>query len=127
MWLHCLLRLIDDSALRIRNCRPWGVSHQNRKPLARYCLIPQGAQYHARAWNLDVSNPWPEVAKTLTRVEWREDKGGFGMVLAWEGPSGTQHRLEAYANINFPECETMSQKHLPGGPRTNRNHADRLM
>ena len=48
MWLHCLLRLIDDSALRIRNCRFWGVSHQNRKPLARYCLIPQGAQYHAR-------------------------------------------------------------------------------
>ena len=29
--------------------------------------------------------------------------------------------------INFPECETMSQKHLPGGPRTNGNHADRLM
>jgi hypothetical protein len=29
--------------------------------------------------------------------------------------------------INFPECETMSQKHLPGGPRTNGNHADRLV
>jgi Domain of Unknown Function (DUF1259) len=29
--------------------------------------------------------------------------------------------------INFPECETRSQKHLPGGPRTNGNHADRLM
>src|ERR1700722_16085208 len=29
--------------------------------------------------------------------------------------------------INFPECETMSQKHLPGGPRNNGNHADRLM
>jgi hypothetical protein len=32
-----LLRLIDDLALRLRNCRPWGVSHQNRKPLAQYC------------------------------------------------------------------------------------------
>jgi hypothetical protein len=29
--------------------------------------------------------------------------------------------------INSPECEMMSQKHLPGGPRTNGNHADRLM
>ena len=52
------------------------------------------------------------------------------MVLAWERPLETQHRLEAYAMlcyINFPECETMCQKHLPGGPRTNGNHADRLM
>jgi hypothetical protein len=44
------------------------------------------------------------------------------MVLAWERPLGTQHRLEAYAYINFPECGTMSQKQ-----RTNGNHADRLM
>ena len=52
------------------------------------------------------------------------------MVLAWERPLETQHRLEAYAMlcyINFPECETMCQKHLPRGPRTNGNHADRLM
>jgi hypothetical protein len=27
------------------------------------------------------------------------------------------------AIINSPECETMSQKHLPRGPRTNGNHA----
>jgi hypothetical protein len=42
-------------------------------------------------------------------------------------PVATPTQAGSLCYINFPECETMSQKHLMGGPRTNGNHADRLM
>ena len=59
-------------------------------------------------------------------AEWREDKGGLGWFSPGKGRWGpTQAGSLCY--INFPECETTSQKRLPGGPRTNGNHADRLM
>jgi hypothetical protein len=49
------------------------------------------------------------------------------MVIAWERPLGTQHRLEAYATLTFRSVKRCLKKHLPEGPRTNVNHADRLM
>jgi hypothetical protein len=50
----------------------------------------------------------------------------------WDGSRpgkavGNPTQAGSLCYINFPECESMSQKHLPGGPRTNSNHADRLM
>ena len=66
--------------------------------------------------------------RAQSRVEWREDKGGLG----WFSPGKGRWELNTCCKpllcyLNFPECETMFQKHLPGGPRTKGNHADRLM
>ena len=57
---------------------------------------------------------------------------GAKIKVIWDGSRlgkavGNPTQAGSLCYINFPECETMSQKHLPGGPRTNGNHADRLM
>jgi hypothetical protein len=57
---------------------------------------------------------------------------GAKIRVIWDGSRpgkavGDPTQAGSLCYINFPECETMSQKHLLGGPRTNGNHADRLM
>jgi hypothetical protein len=57
---------------------------------------------------------------------------GAKIRVIWDGSRlgkavGNPTQAGSLCYINFPECETMCHKHLPGGPRTNGNHADRLM
>ena len=78
-------------------------------PTARHCVLcPEGGY------------------RVQPRVEWHEDKGGLGGSRLGKAV-GNPTQAGSLCYINFSKCETMSQKQLPGDPRTNGNHADRLM
>ena len=68
--------------------------------------------------------------RTQPRVEPRVN--GAKIRVVWDGSRlgkavGNPTQAGSLCNINFPECENDVSKHLPGGPPTNGNHADRLM